>query len=64
LSAKAATAIAFGDSLGAGQIRNDQVRIHPLIEDCRECHGIPLDNGEYCSECGNPVWKFEWLNSA
>ena len=58
---RVATAVAFGDPLRAGEIRNEQISILPAITDCHHCHGRPLDNGEVCQDCGNPLWKINWL---
>lgn len=63
LAVRLATDLAFGDHLAAADARNKQIAILPHIVDCRECHGRPLDNGEQCPLCGNPVWKFEWLRA-
>lgn len=63
LSVQVATALAFGDHLGAGKLRNRQVGYLPAIADCRSCHGKVLENGEQCRGCGNPLWKSEWLTA-
>jgi hypothetical protein len=55
------TATAFRDSLAAAEARNRQVALLPGIGECHECHGRPLDNGERCHVCGNPVWNYAWL---
>jgi hypothetical protein len=62
-SVRIATSLVFDDKLAAAETRNYQVSILPHIADCRECHGRPLDNGEQCESCGNPVWTFEWLRN-
>ncbi len=54
-------AIAFGDHLRAGELRNRQAALLPVISDCHPCHGRPLDNGEECPACGNPLWQYDWL---
>ncbi|MEQ8784942.1 MAG: hypothetical protein RIC55_01530 [Pirellulaceae bacterium] len=54
-------ATAFGDSLTAAEARNRQISHLPSISECHECHGRPLDNGERCNVCHNPVWSYEWL---
>jgi len=64
LAARICAALAFGDNLRAAELRNEQIRLLPIIGDCHECHGRPLDNGESCSQCGNPLWKYKWLTSA
>jgi hypothetical protein len=57
-------AVAFGDQRRADEIRKQQQGCLPAITDCRECRGRVLDNGELCTACGNPLWKFQWLNVA
>jgi hypothetical protein len=56
-----ATALAFGDVLRAREVRSEQMSYLPVIGDCHQCHGLPLENGEICPECGNPLWKISWL---
>lgn len=63
LSAAMAAPLAFHDPFHAAHLRNQQIAILPAISDCPDCHGRPLENGESCSFCGNPLWKFNWLNS-
>ena len=58
------TALAFGDRTGAAEARNRQMDYLPPIRDCRECRGGLLAGGEQCEQCGNPLWKFDWLMSA
>jgi len=60
---RVATALAFGDRLRASDIRGEQIAYLPVITDCHECHGAPLDNGEVCNQCGNPLWKLNWMNA-
>jgi hypothetical protein len=55
------SAIAYGEHLLASELRDRQAFWLPGIPDCRECHGRPLDNGEMCSVCGNPLWTYTWL---
>jgi hypothetical protein len=57
-------ATAFGDSLAAAEARNKQISHLSGIAECHECHGRPLDNGERCKVCGNPVWSYDWLTEA
>jgi hypothetical protein len=57
------TALAFGDALRAREVRGEQISYLPIIGDCHYCHGLPLENGETCVECGNPLWKIKWLNA-
>ncbi|MBM4092504.1 MAG: hypothetical protein FJ276_24235 [Planctomycetes bacterium] len=57
------TAIAFGQHLEAAEMRNRQAFWLPAITDCRECHGRPLDNGEQCCVCSNPLWTYYWLSA-
>jgi hypothetical protein len=59
-----AVAVAFRDALRAAEQRNEQLALLPAIGDCDSCHGRPLDNGDICSLCGNPLWKIQWLNAA
>jgi hypothetical protein len=61
LSVRIVTALAFEDRLRAHEIRNEQTALLSAIADCHVCHGRPLDNGEVCRECGNPLWKINWL---
>lgn len=61
LSVRIVVAIAFGHHLDAAELRNRQTRWLSAIADCQDCHGRPLDNGEQCANCGNPVWKYNWL---
>ncbi len=64
LAVHVATALAFGEHLTAREFRSRQIFHLPSIEDCQDCHGVTLDNGEKCRRCGNPVWNNEWLTSA
>ncbi|MGI8978156.1 MAG: hypothetical protein ACR2FY_02910 [Pirellulaceae bacterium] len=64
LAARAATALAFGDHLRGGEIRNVQASLLPAITYCRNCHGRLLDVDESCRECGNPVWTIRWMTQA
>lgn len=61
LSVRIVTAVAFGNNMDAAEIRNRQMFWLPAIGDCPECHGRPLDNGEECCVCGNPVWTYQFL---
>ncbi|MBN2293366.1 MAG: hypothetical protein JXM70_13135 [Pirellulales bacterium] len=61
LAVEIVTAQAFGDSNAAAEARNRQIDYLPAIRDCRECRGGILENGEQCQQCGNPLWKFDWL---
>ncbi|MEQ8786884.1 MAG: hypothetical protein RIC55_11320 [Pirellulaceae bacterium] len=63
LGVRIVTAIAFGDVATARQQRVRQNNWLPAIADCHHCHGHLLDNGEVCRECGNPVWKYQWLTA-
>jgi hypothetical protein len=58
-----ATALAFGKSVDAQQLRHEQSEILPSIPDCYRCHGKLLENGEQCTMCGNPLWTYEWLTT-
>lgn len=64
LGVRMAVAIAFHDPLRGIELRNEQMALLPAIGDCNSCHGRPLDNGDVCSTCGNPLWKIRWLNAA
>lgn len=64
LAVQIVTTVAFGDHLRAGELRNQQIHILPVISDCHQCHGRPLDNGDFCRTCGNPLWHIEWLSAA
>ena len=63
LAVRIVTAVAFGNHLEAAELRNRQTFWLPAIADCHECHGRPLDNGDQCAVCGNPVWTHTWLCS-
>ena len=63
LAAGIATATAFGNLDLARSLRKQQTSLLPAILDCHRCRGRLLDNGESCPECGNPLWKFNWLTS-
>ena len=64
LAARAACALAFGDHLRGGEIRNRQASLLPAITYCRNCHGRLLEVDESCRECGNPVWTIRWMTQA
>ncbi len=64
LAARAAGALAFGDHLRGGEIRNAQASLLPAITYCRNCHGRLLEVDESCRECGNPVWTIRWMTQA
>ena len=64
LAVQVATALAFGDHLAAAEFRSRQLVYLPAIEDCQNCHGMPLENGDKCRHCSNPLWNHEWLTSA
>lgn len=61
LAIEIVTAVGFGDLAGAEVVRKQQIAQLPHLSDCHECHGRLLDNGEECRQCGNPLWKSEWL---
>jgi len=63
LAIEIVTAVAFGDSATAGAARKQQLAVLPSLADCHDCHGRLLDNGEECRQCGNPLWKFDWLTA-
>jgi hypothetical protein len=58
------TARVFGDGKTADELRLRQVEFLPSINDCRQCRGKVLDDGEQCPKCGNPLWTYEWLTAA
>jgi hypothetical protein len=64
LAARIVTAVAFGDPPAARQRRAKQISWLPAIIDCHHCQGQVLDNSEVCRECGNPIWKYQWLTVA
>ena len=45
------------------EARKRQQSILPGIGDCGACRGNVLDNGERCAQCGNPIWKYDWLTA-
>jgi hypothetical protein len=57
------TAMAFGKEEDAVEWRKQQIGHLPAIHDCAECRGRLLPNGEQCPECGNPLWKFDYLTA-
>jgi hypothetical protein len=63
LAVEIVTALAFGDSPQATEVRQHQVALLPAISDCDQCRSKLLENGEQCPECGNPLWLFDWLTS-
>ena len=64
LAVRAAAALAFGDHLRGGEIRNRQASLLPAITDCRRCHGRLMEVDETCRECGNPLWTIRWMTQA
>ena len=64
LAVRVAAALAFGDHLRGGEIRNAQVSLLPAITDCRRCHGRLMEVDEMCRECGNPIWTIRWMTQA
>lgn len=63
LAVRIVSAVAFGAHLDAAELRNRQMFWLPAVADCHECHGRPLDNGDQCAVCGNPIWSYGWLNA-
>ena len=61
LSVQIAAVIALGDRGRAAELREKQLELQPALGDCNVCHGQLLATGKQCPQCGNPVWKFEWL---
>ena len=64
LAVRAVAALAFGDHLRGGEIRNRQASLLPAITYCRRCHGRLMEVDETCRECGNPVWTIRWMTQA
>ena len=60
-SVRIVAAVAMGDPRRAQELRAEQFRLLPTINDCHACHGRVLDNEEVCRCCGNPLWNFDWL---
>ena len=63
LAAEIITALAFGNRPRAVAARDRQAVLLPAVGDCRQCRGKLLENGEQCRNCGNPLWKFDWLTA-
>ncbi len=61
LSVQIATVVAFGDAARAAKLRKEQLAQQPAIGDCNVCKGRVLKTGKQCPNCGNPLWKHEWL---
>src|SRR5436190_20814612 len=64
LAVRGAAALAFGDHLRGGEIRNKQASLLPAITYCRRCHGRLMEVDETCRECGNPIWTIRWMTQA
>jgi len=64
LGVRIVAATAFGDHARAEELRNQQTALLPVISDCHECHGRPLENGRRCGKCSNPLWSYDWLTTA
>ena len=64
IAARIVTAVAFGDHDRAGELRKRQLTLLPGITDCHQCDGKPLDNGDQCGNCGNPIWTYKWLTDS
>jgi hypothetical protein len=63
LAVAVATDLAFNSHAGAAEMRRRQITLLPGIRDCHNCHGAVLDVGEKCQQCGNPMWKHDWLTA-
>ncbi|MGO8690721.1 MAG: hypothetical protein ACLQLG_13950 [Thermoguttaceae bacterium] len=63
LAIEIVTALGFGDSAQAAEVRQSQSDILPGIADCEQCRGKLLDNGQQCPACGNPLWQFDRLTA-
>ncbi|MGE0610612.1 MAG: hypothetical protein AB7O62_26215 [Pirellulales bacterium] len=57
------TDMALGEHRRALEGRKRQTTLLSSINDCPQCHGNLLENGEQCAQCGNPMWKYEWLTA-
>jgi hypothetical protein len=57
------TSLAFGDHPRAEETRKRQLTWLASIADCHACHGRLTDVGEECPQCGNPIWKYNWLTA-
>ena len=64
LAIQIVTAVAFGDSPAAAELRQQQKSILPAVTDCPACHGAVLNNGDFCDTCSNPIWTYKWLTVA
>jgi hypothetical protein len=63
LSVAIATDMAFSNHASATEMRRRQIALLPGIRDCHDCHGAVLEVGEKCQQCGNPMWKYDWLTA-
>lgn len=63
LASAVVASLAFGDHRAAEGYRERQKLELPAIADCPNCHGRLKDIGEKCPQCGNPLWKHEWLTT-
>ncbi|HVU88910.1 MAG TPA: hypothetical protein VHD36_16420 [Pirellulales bacterium] len=63
LAVEIVTATAFAAPADAIDARKRQRQILPSLADCTACRGALLENGEECPQCGNPIWKFDWLTA-
>jgi hypothetical protein len=61
LAVEIITALSFSDDATAAAARERQAVLLPAVDDCRQCRGKVLENGQQCRTCGNPLWKFDWL---
>ena len=61
LSVWISTAIALDDRVRAAEWRKEQLVLQPALGDCSVCRGQLLATGKQCRQCGNPVWKYDWL---
>lgn len=63
LAVSIVAASAFNDYGRAAEDRKRQVALLPGIGDCHHCRGGMLEIGEKCGQCGNPMWKYDWLTA-
>lgn len=63
LAIRLATSLAFGDQQAAYDLRRRQMAALSSIEGCPACRGQVLEIGEWCDDCGNPFWNYQYLTA-
>jgi len=63
LAVEVATSLAFEAPADAAAARKRQRDLLPGMTDCHDCRGTLLEPGDECRQCGNPLWKFDWLTA-